>query len=671
MTAWVVWQDTDFCANQWEERLYNAVVGVVYCFCFFNLKEGHSRYRASLFYAVVIVENFAFVTVFTCYSDFQDPLSRQNVAIAAFTFVTAGEVSDLLRHNIGVSPSFFSLGTSLGLMSMLLYYRFFHPVGPINPCSSICYGSEAMQNDDKVSKKDLSSNGGPDFEIDDKTASPLSRRSEDGGGRSPPSRPQRRASRRVEYSRSFKDSCPGNNRQTPRRRLRRRKDSRGSDADAQDNDDFTRISPSASNVSPRSVCRNNQVHADRLDSAYGTDSNRTHSRSTENGGADAAGGNRSGSSSLVNRSAGSAGSQAFNNETYMSIEGASPEAGVEGGGDQGQQHPDNTYNSVQSGGGGGVATTTTNDATSDFSQCSADSRVTVINRRDLYATPTKRIDRKPLQQQQHHEVDQNPEKPLKRSPVVKDVTEPTKEERKPEGLTAPLTIIIPNISHQAFARSNSGRVEKAINVSSVGGAVANLQQQQQEVHQKQQQPPLISVHDYENLALVNINRVRPGGGISHWHTYSDMASQRHDDSTAYDKSSKKNSGDSGGGGNSNNKSKNSDYSNYSSLQYYDIYPLSREMRDRLYRSLTPVSTTATVASDSNTIVSDSDTYEPIEAYSVNEQSASSSSLPVTLIHHDGHKMTTRQVVSLENLKSVLQQHETIPMDDPQERRVNY
>ena len=42
MTAWVVWQNTDFCTNIWEERLYNAVVGVIYCFCFFNLKEGRS-----------------------------------------------------------------------------------------------------------------------------------------------------------------------------------------------------------------------------------------------------------------------------------------------------------------------------------------------------------------------------------------------------------------------------------------------------------------------------------------------------------------------------------------------------------------------------------------------------------------------------------------------------
>ena len=64
MTSWVIWQDTDFCKNAWEERLYNAVVGVIYCFCFFNIKDGKSRYRASIFYAVIIVENLAFVAVF-------------------------------------------------------------------------------------------------------------------------------------------------------------------------------------------------------------------------------------------------------------------------------------------------------------------------------------------------------------------------------------------------------------------------------------------------------------------------------------------------------------------------------------------------------------------------------------------------------------------------------
>ncbi len=49
MTGWVVWQHTEFCTNRWEERLYNAVIGLVYCFSFFSLKEGRSRYRQAAF----------------------------------------------------------------------------------------------------------------------------------------------------------------------------------------------------------------------------------------------------------------------------------------------------------------------------------------------------------------------------------------------------------------------------------------------------------------------------------------------------------------------------------------------------------------------------------------------------------------------------------------------
>ena len=64
MTVWVIWQDTDFCSSKWEERIYNAVVGVIYCFTFFNLKEGKSRYRAAIFYVVTVLENYIFLFLF-------------------------------------------------------------------------------------------------------------------------------------------------------------------------------------------------------------------------------------------------------------------------------------------------------------------------------------------------------------------------------------------------------------------------------------------------------------------------------------------------------------------------------------------------------------------------------------------------------------------------------
>ena len=43
MTVWTVKQKTDLCSTVWEERIYNSVVGVIYCFCFFNLKVCESN----------------------------------------------------------------------------------------------------------------------------------------------------------------------------------------------------------------------------------------------------------------------------------------------------------------------------------------------------------------------------------------------------------------------------------------------------------------------------------------------------------------------------------------------------------------------------------------------------------------------------------------------------
>ncbi len=108
MTAWVIWQDTDFCNNMWEERLYNAVVGIIYCFCFFNLKEGRSRYRATLFYSVIITENFVFLATYYVLtpdidvSNAEDPFNYWLFVSAMILMVTS---------------------TIVGILSMLLYYR--------------------------------------------------------------------------------------------------------------------------------------------------------------------------------------------------------------------------------------------------------------------------------------------------------------------------------------------------------------------------------------------------------------------------------------------------------------------------------------------------------------------------------------------------------------------
>ena len=98
MTGWVIYQNTDFCQTQWEERLYNAIVGVIYCFAFFNLKEGKSRYRIIIFYAIIILENYAFLFLFSMVwegpnrpdIDSKFNLLKDDVTLGSLLIVTTG-----------------------------------------------------------------------------------------------------------------------------------------------------------------------------------------------------------------------------------------------------------------------------------------------------------------------------------------------------------------------------------------------------------------------------------------------------------------------------------------------------------------------------------------------------------------------------------------------------
>ncbi|KOX79298.1 XK-related protein 5 [Melipona quadrifasciata] len=96
MTIWVLLQNTDFC--------YYFIIGFIYCFDFFNLRVGKSRYRVFVFYSVIVIENIAFLIVFVlCFKD----------AIKA--------------EEIAVMTSLIIGGMIIGLTSMLFYYGKFHP----------------------------------------------------------------------------------------------------------------------------------------------------------------------------------------------------------------------------------------------------------------------------------------------------------------------------------------------------------------------------------------------------------------------------------------------------------------------------------------------------------------------------------------------------------------
>lgn len=104
MTIWVIVQKTEFCSPVWEERIYNCIIGLIYCFDFFNLREGRSRYHVLAFYSVIATQNLIFLALYAL-------LFRNIVASNILIVIETVIIGSML----------------IGLMSMLLYYGKFHP----------------------------------------------------------------------------------------------------------------------------------------------------------------------------------------------------------------------------------------------------------------------------------------------------------------------------------------------------------------------------------------------------------------------------------------------------------------------------------------------------------------------------------------------------------------
>ncbi|XP_042602194.1 XK-related protein 6 [Cyprinus carpio] len=107
MAFWVIHGGTDFCMSKWEEVLFNMVVGVVYVFCWFNVKEGRTRFRMVVYYLLVLVENTILTALWYTY---RDPVTTDSYAASALC---------------GVFLCFAS-----GVACMVLYYGVLHPMGP-------------------------------------------------------------------------------------------------------------------------------------------------------------------------------------------------------------------------------------------------------------------------------------------------------------------------------------------------------------------------------------------------------------------------------------------------------------------------------------------------------------------------------------------------------------
>ncbi|KAG1656148.1 XK-related protein 6 [Nymphon striatum] len=111
MTMWIIHQNTIFCSTDlgkpvyWKEYLYNMIMGVVYIFCYFNVKNEPTFHKYKIYYIIVFLENCICISLWYHYSDSSVWYYRPAIALVFVSFI-------------------------LGLVMMFIYYGFLHPNGP-------------------------------------------------------------------------------------------------------------------------------------------------------------------------------------------------------------------------------------------------------------------------------------------------------------------------------------------------------------------------------------------------------------------------------------------------------------------------------------------------------------------------------------------------------------
>ncbi|XP_056268755.1 XK-related protein 5b [Pseudoliparis swirei] len=101
-TFWMVTQQTDIIRSTSRWRLFNFILGAIHIFFFLNVKYGQSRYRMAGFYLAMFIEN-AFLLLASSW---------------LFTMVS--------WDTVGIPAAVFS-SFLIGVIALVLYYRFLHP----------------------------------------------------------------------------------------------------------------------------------------------------------------------------------------------------------------------------------------------------------------------------------------------------------------------------------------------------------------------------------------------------------------------------------------------------------------------------------------------------------------------------------------------------------------
>ncbi|XP_036447408.1 XK-related protein 7 [Colossoma macropomum] len=120
MTFWIIQGETDFCMSKWEEIIYNMMVGIVYVFCWFSVREGPTRCRLLLYSLIVLAENVALTAAWYLY---RGPRTSDFYAVVVVCVVACSY--------------------ALGTFFMFVYYCLLHPDGPVSAGNLGCCLEEA------------------------------------------------------------------------------------------------------------------------------------------------------------------------------------------------------------------------------------------------------------------------------------------------------------------------------------------------------------------------------------------------------------------------------------------------------------------------------------------------------------------------------------------------
>ncbi|XP_041953575.1 XK-related protein 7 [Alosa sapidissima] len=108
MTFWIIQGETDFCMSKWEEIIYNMMVGIIYVFCWFSVREGPTRCRLVLYSLIVLAEN---VTLTAAWFLYRGSRTSDFYAVVVVCVVACSY--------------------ALGTFFMFVYYCLLHPDGAV------------------------------------------------------------------------------------------------------------------------------------------------------------------------------------------------------------------------------------------------------------------------------------------------------------------------------------------------------------------------------------------------------------------------------------------------------------------------------------------------------------------------------------------------------------